>query len=139
MDPDEAEMFIEAQDGVWSEVIAELKAGQKATHWMWFIFPQLASLGQSNMSQLFGLHDLGEAKDYLEEPTLGPRLVEVSSLILTHEDKRAEDILGDVDAQKLRSSMTLFAEVPGAHDVFSAVLETFFDGKRCPHTLAEVT
>lgn len=138
MDPDEAEMFIEAQDGVWSDVIAELKAGRKTTHWMWFIFPQLASLGRSNMSQLFGLHDLGEAKDYLEEPTLGPRLVEVSTLMLDHAGKPAEDVLGNVDAKKLRSSMTLFAEVPGAHEVFGNVLDAFYGGERCPETLAEI-
>lgn len=138
MDPDEAEMFIEAQDNVWQDVIQELQDGSKTTHWMWFVFPQLAVLGQSNMSQLFGLHDLDEAKDYLEEPTLGPRLVEVSKLVLSHPEKSAQDIFGKVDAQKLRSSMTLFAAVPGADPVFGAVLETFFSGERCPATLAEL-
>ncbi|MBV7411001.1 DUF1810 domain-containing protein [Maritimibacter sp. DP1N21-5] len=138
MDPDEAEMFIEAQDGVWKDVQSELEAGKKTTHWMWFVFPQLAALGQSDMSQLFGLHDLEEARDYLEEPTLGPRLIEMSKLLLTHDEKSAEEILGAVDAMKLRSSMTLFREVPGADGVFGDVLEAFFGGKPCERTLAEL-
>ena len=138
MDEDELEMFIEAQDTVLDEVRAELKAGTKTGHWIWFVFPQLASLGQSRMSQLFGLHDLAEATAYLAHPELRTRLIEVSNLMLTHEGKAADAILGSIDAQKLKSSMTLFAAVPGAPEEFRRVLDVFFDGQTCGRTLSEI-
>ncbi|MEO9779119.1 MAG: DUF1810 domain-containing protein [Sedimentitalea sp.] len=133
-DETDAELFIEAQDTVWASVISELTAGKKQSHWMWFVFPQLASLGQSHMAQLYGIHNLAEARAYLGDPVLRGRLVEVSRLLLSHRDTSAEDILGSTDAQKLRSSMTLFAAVPGAPDEFSTVLDAFFNGEPCPLT-----
>ncbi|MEM7320247.1 MAG: DUF1810 domain-containing protein [Pseudomonadota bacterium] len=131
-DPD---LFLEAQDTVWDAVLGELTAGRKTSHWMWFIFPQLAELGQSHISQLYGIHDLAEATDYLAQPKLRGRLVQVSQLILTHHDKPAESILGSVDAKKLKSSMTLFSCVPDAPEEFALILETFYDGQPCQRTL----
>ncbi|MBI6629403.1 DUF1810 domain-containing protein [Pontibaca salina] len=131
-DPD---LFIEAQDTVWPNVLKELRAGEKTTHWMWFVFPQLAELGQSDISQLYGLHDLSEARAYLANPTLQARLVEAAALTLGHPDKSARQIFGRVDAAKLCSCMTLFAAVPGAPDVFQSVLDRFFDGTPCPKTI----
>ncbi len=134
-DETDAELFIEAQDTVWQNVLAELREGEKRTHWMWFVFPQLAALGQSDMSQLYGLHDLGEARAYLADPTLRARLAETATLVLTHTDKTAQQIFGPLDAAKLRSSMTLFASVPQAPDVFQSVLDEFFAGDPCPKTV----
>lgn len=133
---EELEMFVEAQDTVWSDVLAELGNGQKTSHWMWFVFPQLAELGQSHMAQLYGIEDLSEAKAYLGHDILRQRLIEVSNLVLAHADKTPEQILGPVDAKKLRSSMTLFAAVPGAPDAFSLILSHFYGGTPCPLTLA---
>ena len=137
-DETDAELFIEAQDSVWEAVIAELTEGLKTSHWMWFVFPQLASLGQSDISQLYGLHDLPEAQAYLANETLRDRLVKVSSLMLTHGDLKAEQILGPVDALKLQSSMTLFSAVPDAPAVFDEVLDTFYGGKKCQETLRQL-
>ncbi len=138
MDPDEAALFLEAQDPVMANVHAELTAGRKVTHWVWFIFPQLAVLGRSPTSQLFGLHDLNEATDYLAHPQLGARLVEVARLMLIHSGKDPAAILGPVDAAKLQSSMTLFAKVPNAQPEFQQVLDVFFDGNQCQATLDHI-
>lgn len=135
---DELEMFIEAQDTVWSDVLGELKAGKKTSHWMWFVFPQLASLGKSHMAQLYGIEDLAEATAYLNHPELRRRMVEVAALMLGHKGKDAAEILGGIDAKKLRSSMTLFAAVPGAPEELRQVLEAFFGGEPCPLTLEEL-
>ncbi len=132
---DELEMFIEAQDTVWNDVLTELKAGQKAGHWMWFVFPQLAELGKSHMAQLYGIEDLTEATAYLANPELNRRLIAVSRLVLAHNNAPADQILGTTDAKKLRSSMTLFATVPGAASEFVQVLEAFYDGEFCPLTV----
>jgi uncharacterized protein (DUF1810 family) len=137
-DYEDADLFIEAQDTVWSDVLVELKNGRKKTHWMWFVFPQLAKLGQSDMSMLYGIEDLEEAEAYLGDPELKRRLTQVSMLMLDHVGKDPKDILGKVDASKLRSSMTLFEAVPGAPDTFSRVLDAFFDGKRCETTRAAI-
>ncbi|MFS4581616.1 DUF1810 domain-containing protein [Phaeobacter sp. C3_T13_0] len=131
---EEMEMFVEAQDTVWNDVLAELSAGQKTSHWMWFVFPQLADLGQSHMAQLYGIEDLAEATAYLAHPILRARLTEASELLLSHKNRAAKDILGDTDAKKLQSSMTLFSAVPDAPQAFSTVLETFFDGSSCQDT-----
>lgn len=136
---DELEMFIEAQDTVWNDVLAELTAGKKASHWMWFVFPQLASFGKSHMAQLYGIEDLAEATAYLNHPELRRRMVEVSSLMLTHADKDATEVLGGTDAKKLRSCMTLFAAVPGAPEELQQVLLTFFKGAPCQPTVDELS
>lgn len=136
---EELEMFVEAQDTVWSDVLAELTAGKKTGHWMWFVFPQLAELGQSHMAQLYGIEDLSEATAYLGHDILRARLVEVSALVLSHQSQDAANILGATDAKKLRSSMTLFATVPGAPDIFAEVLATFFAATPCDVTLQALT
>ena len=137
-DDDELDMFVEAQDTVWDDVLAELRAGKKQTHWMWFVFPQLASLGQSDMAKLYGLNDLEEATEYYHHPVLGPRLDTVVGLLLQGPESSALQIFGKTDAMKLKSSATLFAAVPGAPPAFGQLLERFFDGQRCRDTLAEI-
>ncbi|SFU13894.1 DUF1810 domain-containing protein [Sedimentitalea nanhaiensis] len=139
--PDEtdADLFLEAQDSVWQSVVAELKAGRKTGYWIWFVFPQLAELGRSDMSQLYGIHDLAEARAYLAHSDLRARLVHVSTLMLTHQGTAVDVILGTLDAQKLQSSMTLFAAVPDAPPEFEQVLDAFFDGRRCQTTLRAIS
>jgi len=137
-DDDELEMFVEAQDTVWDGVLSELRSGKKKTHWMWFVFPQLASLGQSDMAKLYGLNDLAEATEYYHHPVLGPRLDTVVGLLLQSTEPSAQVILGETDAKKLKSSATLFAAVPGAPPAFEQLLERFFDGQRCERTQAEI-
>jgi len=131
---DELEMFVEAQDTVWNDVLSELTAGNKTSHWMWFVFPQLAELGKSHMAQLYGIEDLAEATAYLNHVELGNRLVVVSRLMLTHSTTSADQVLGVIDAKKLRSSMTLFAAVPNAPAEFQQVLNGFYNSSPCPLT-----
>ncbi|KIC10268.1 calpastatin [Leisingera sp. ANG-M1] len=131
---EELDMFVEAQDTVWADVLSELTAGQKTSHWMWFVFPQLAELGRSHMAQLYGIEDLNEATAYLNHEKLRARLVEVSRLMLSHQDQDAAQILGGIDAKKLRSSMTLFTAVPDAPGEFQQVLDAFYGGQPCPLT-----
>jgi uncharacterized protein (DUF1810 family) len=115
-DPFHLDRFVEAQaDGVYEQALAELRAGQKRSHWMWFIFPQHRNLGHSATAKFFGLSGVDEALAYAGHPVLGPRLRESAAAVLEHlGEKSAEEILGPVDAMKLRSSMDIFAEaVPG--------------------------
>ncbi len=135
---EELDMFVEAQDTVWTAVLSELSAGQKTSHWMWFVFPQLAELGRSHMAQLYGIEDLAEAKAYLGHEVLRARLEEVSRLVLSHKDKSAEEIFGSTDAKKLRSSMTLFAAVPDAPEAFAEVLAVFFAATPCDVTMQAI-
>ena len=120
--------FVDAQDGVHEQALAELVAGRKRTHWMWFVFPQLAGLGNSPTAQRFALRDLGEARAYLAHPVLGPRLIECAEAMLRHRGRTAEEILGHPDDLKLRSSMTLFACAADDPAVFERVLELYYDG-----------
>jgi uncharacterized protein (DUF1810 family) len=133
LDPDR---FLAAQAPVLATVRAELAAGRKATHWMWFVFPQLAALGRSPTAKHYGLTGLPEASAYLAHPVLGPRLRDCTRLLLAHRGTAPEAILGPVDALKLRSSLTLFAAVPDADPVFGEALAAFFDGVPCPLTAA---
>ena len=126
--------FIEAQDRIWPAPLDEIRAGRKITHWMWFVWPQLRGLGRSETALHYGIRDLDEARAYLADPVLGPRLKEISEAILLHEEKDAAAVLGPVDAMKLRSSATLF-EAAGGDDVFSRLLDAFFAGQRCEATL----
>ncbi|WP_028065566.1 DUF1810 domain-containing protein [Solirubrobacter soli] len=122
-----AEDFVAAQDRVWPAVLDELRAGRKTSHWMWFVFPQLAGLGHSPMSKRYALADAGEAREFYAHPVLGPRLRECCELLLTHTGLSAFDIFGGIDAMKLRSSMTLFSEATG-DPLFERVLSEFGDG-----------
>jgi uncharacterized protein (DUF1810 family) len=130
------ERFLTAQDGTWPRAVAEVQAGRKRSHWMWFIWPQLRGLGLSDMAQRYGLSGRDEAAAYLADPVLGPRLVQISRVMLAHRGKPAAEVLGPVDALKLRSSMTLFAAVAKGEPVFDTVLRTFFDGQPCEKTIA---
>ena len=125
------ERFVEAQDagGTYTAALRELRAGRKTSHWMWFVFPQLAGLGHSSMAQAYALASLDEARAYLAHPVLGPRLRECTAAVLAHTDRSAEQILGVVDALKLRSSMTLFARAAPDEPAFAAVLEAFYCGE----------
>ena len=126
--------FVEAQAPVYAQALAELKNGRKESHWMWFVFPQLAGLGRSPMAQLYAISSLAEARAYLAHPVLGPRLVESTNAILDHRGRSAEAIFGPVDAMKLRSSLTLF-EAAGTPEPFGEALHLFFGGARDPATL----
>jgi uncharacterized protein (DUF1810 family) len=126
--------FVAAQDGVFDTALAELRAGRKRTHWMWFVFPQIAGLGSTPTAQRYALSGLGEARAYLAHPVLGPRLREASRAVLDVEGRSAHQILGHPDDLKLRSSMTLFARAADDPAVFEAVLERYYDGPD-PRTL----
>ena len=124
------ERFIRAQDsgGTYQRAVAELRSGRKTSHWMWFIFPQIAGLGRSAMAQAYAISDLAEAQAYLAHPVLGPRLVECAELVASHQGLSAQQIFGGIDAIKLRSSMTLFAHADPDQVIFNKVIEQFFDG-----------
>ena len=122
--------FEKAQHPCYQKALAELQKGRKSSHWMWYIFPQLTGLGVSRTARYFGITDLEEARAYLAHPVLGARLRESAAAILCHADKTAIEILGYTDAQKLRSSMTLFEAAEGEGSVFTEVLNTFFEGER---------
>lgn len=130
------ERFIEAQTQrvTYQTALQEVKDGMKVSHWMWYIFPQIKGLGFSYMSVYYAVSCAEEAKAYLEDPVLGSRLREISTALLNHADKKAEDVLGDIDACKLRSSMTLFNAVC-PNDVFAKVLDAFFGGDQDGLTL----
>lgn len=123
-----------AQSMSYDKALGEIKKGIKTSHWMWYIFPQLKGLGKSPTSQFYGISNLEEAKAYLDDEILGPRLKEITNALLNHSNKRIETILGDIDSKKLKSSMTLF-DIISPNDVFQVALETFFGGKRCKRTL----
>jgi uncharacterized protein (DUF1810 family) len=120
--------FVAAQDGVYETALAELTAGRKRSHWMWFVFPQIAGLGSSSTAQRYAIRDFDEARAYLAHPVLGPRLVEAAQALLGVEGRSAEQILGYPDDLKLRSSMTLFARAADDPAVFETVLDRFYDG-----------
>ena len=134
-DPFRLQRFIDAQEGVHARALSELRAGRKTTHWMWFVFPQVAGLGSSAMAQRYAIGSLEEARAYLAHPVLGPRLVECTEAVLSHSDRTAHDILGSPDDVKLRSSMTLFVLVAGPESVFQRVLDAFFDGETDTRTV----
>jgi uncharacterized protein (DUF1810 family) len=128
--------FITAQHGTYAEALAEVRRGRKTSHWMWFVFPQLAGLGRSEISRHYGIESLEEARAYLAHPTLGARLREIAGATLgAPAGRTADEIFGSIDAMKLRSSMTLFAAADPENDVFRAVLDRFFEGRPDPLTL----
>jgi uncharacterized protein (DUF1810 family) len=136
MDTHDLQRFVDAQErgGTYEQALAELRAGRKTSHWMWFVFPQRAGLGQSAMSRTYAIASAAEARAYLDHPLLGPRLVECAEALLAHDDIAAREILGEIDAVKLRSSMTLFTAVAPEQPVFQRVLDRYFDGEGDPAT-----
>jgi uncharacterized protein (DUF1810 family) len=135
-DPRNLQRFVDAQNGVFQTAIAELRAGLKRSHWMWFVFPQLRGLGRSSTAIHYGIGSLDEARAYLDHPVLGTRLNQSVEAILRWIDRRsAEKIFGPIDAMKLRSSLTLF-DLVAPESVFAEALAGFFGGERDGRTLA---
>ncbi len=129
-DPFNLQRFVEAQESVYAEVLAELKAGRKRTHWMWFVFPQLASLGSSPMARQYAVSGMPEARAYLAHPILGRRLIEDIQAMLQHSQQSPRQILGEIDAVKWRSCLTLFSAADPSGRVFDAALDQFYAGQR---------
>ncbi len=134
-DPYELSRFVRAQKHVYADALSEITNGRKRTHWMWFVFPQLAGLGVSATSERYAIATVDEARAYLDHPILGPRLLECSESLLRVEGRSATAILGTPDDLKLRSCATLFASVSPPGSVFDRVLEKYYGGARDPKTL----
>jgi uncharacterized protein (DUF1810 family) len=132
------ERFLEAQEGVYAQVCAELSAGRKESHWMWFIFPQIKGLGSSPTAQKFAIRGLDEAEAYLGHPILGLRLRQCTQLVNAVQGRAIGDIFGLPDNLKFHSSMTLFAHVSGDASLFAAALRRYFNGERDRGTLSHL-
>lgn len=128
------ERFVEAQASIYPRVIAELRSGEKRSHWMWFVFPQMKGLGFSSMAQKYGIGSQAEAEAYLQHEVLGPRLRECTQLVNAVEGRSVDDIFGCPDNLKFHSSMTLFAMVSEPGSIFHEALSKFFNGKMDPVT-----
>jgi uncharacterized protein (DUF1810 family) len=139
-DPFGLQRFVDAQDDgdTYAQALAELRAGHKRSHWMWFVFPQLAGLGRSAMAQHYAITGLPEASAYLAHPVLGPRLLDCARALTGLDTADAAAVLGGIDAQKLRSSMTLFAAAAPDEPVFTAVLDQYFGGAQDPGTTSRL-
>ena len=135
MDINSLDRFLAAQEHVYDIAFMEIRRGKKRSHWMWYIFPQLRGLGRSQMSFIFGIADLEEAKKYLAHPMLGGRLIEITNALLSLDGKSAEEIFGEIDSQKLHSSMTLFAATSDENSVFQNVIDMYFNGEQDTKTL----
>lgn len=135
MNKDQLSRFLDAQNQVYLKALSEIRNGQKQTHWMWYVFPQLKGLGKSDTAKFYGINTLDEAADYLAHPILGKHLIEISNSVLEINGKSAAEIFGSPDDVKLRSSMTLFANVPNADPVFDKVLQKYFNGSHDEYTL----
>jgi uncharacterized protein (DUF1810 family) len=128
--------FLDAQNKLYLTAFSEIKKGKKETHWMWFIFPQIKGLGKSDTANYYAIADLKEATEFLNHPILGKYLIEISTSLLTLKRKSADGIFGDLDARKLRSSMTLFSLVENTNPIFKEILDAFFSGEEDPLTLS---
>jgi uncharacterized protein (DUF1810 family) len=135
-DPFNLQRFLDAQQPVFDSVCAELRAGRKRSHWMWFIFPQLGGLGSSEMARRFAISSLQEARAYLAHPVLGARLIECSRLVAAIDGRSIEAIFGYPDYLKFHSSMTLFAQAASDKPAFGECLQKYFHGQPDPATLA---
>jgi uncharacterized protein (DUF1810 family) len=135
-DPFALSRFTQAQDRIYHDVLSELWGGQKITHWMWFVFPQMCGLGHSATARYYGIRSPEEAQRYLEHPILGPRLLQCAEAVLAIQGRTAAEIFGYPDDLKLRSSMTLFERVAGPGSVFARVLDKYFHGERDEQTLS---
>jgi uncharacterized protein (DUF1810 family) len=127
--------FVDAQEGVYDDAARELRAGRKTSHWMWFVFPQIAGLGRSPTAQRYAIGSLDEAAAYVAHPVLGERLRECARILTELQGRSAEEVFGGLDAQKLRSSMTLFARAAPGEPLFADVLAMYFGGEEDPATL----
>nr|WP_298009628.1 DUF1810 domain-containing protein [Anaerolinea thermophila] len=136
VDPFNLERFVQAQEGVYAQALSEIRAGEKRTHWMWFIFPQALGLGFSPLSQYYGIRSLDEAQAYLAHPVLGARLRECFEALLRLEGRSTHQIFGSPDDWKLRSCATLFALISSPGSVFHQVLDRYFDGHMDDRTIA---
>ena len=134
-DPFDLKRFVDAQASVYQRVLTELRSGRKASHWMWFIFPQIKGLGSSPMANKYAIASRAEAQAYLDHPVLGPRLRECARLVTAVPDRSIAEILGYPDNLKFRSSMTLFAAVAADNKDFTDALDKFYGGKADPATL----
>ena len=132
--PHNLQRFLSAQEYDYSIALREIQNGRKQSHWIWYIFPQIKGLGRSYQSEYYGIANRQEAEAYLAEPILNARLREITLALLEHKDKTAEQILGRIDAMKVKSSMTLFDAIT-PNDIYADALNTFFAGKRCNRTL----
>jgi uncharacterized protein (DUF1810 family) len=137
-DPYDLHRFEAAQEDVYESALAQMRAGRKTGHWMWFVFPQIAGLGLSAMSQRYAINSLAEARAYLGHPVLGPRIAECARVLSEVDGRRAEEIFGVIDAVKLRSSMTLFARASDNDPTYLAVLDQYFGGEPDPQTIARL-
>ena len=135
MDTDSLERFLVAQESSFDMALREIRQGKKRTHWMWYVFPQVAGLGFSQTSKFYAIRDGAEAKRYLDHPVLRERLVTISRALLEQTTNNANQVLGSPDDVKLQSCMTLFAAVPGADPVFQQVLDKYFSGMPDQKTL----
>jgi uncharacterized protein (DUF1810 family) len=135
-DPYDLNRFVAAQDagGTYQEAVDELRRGRKTSHWMWFVFPQIAGLGYSPVSRTYAISSLDEARAYLAHPVLGPRLIECATIVAQTPGRTAEQVFGGVDALKLRSCATLFHRAAPQEPVFGTLLDRFFDGRPDPAT-----
>lgn len=127
--------FLKAQEGSYEAALSEIKRGCKTGHWMWFMFPQLQGLGSSTTAKKYALGNLNDAKEYLNHPLLGPRLIQLTRAFASIENKSARLILGTPDDLKMKSSMTLFSLCSNDESIFHDVLQKFYAGQRCPYTL----
>jgi uncharacterized protein (DUF1810 family) len=137
-DPYNLQRFVDAQAPVLDQVRAELRAGRKQSHWMWFVFPQIRGLGSSPMAERYGISSRAEAEAYISHPVLGPRLRECTELVNAVQNASVEEILGYPDNLKFRSSMTLFSAVTDDNRPFRAALEKYFNGEPDAKTLARL-
>ncbi|WP_182867662.1 DUF1810 domain-containing protein [Stieleria mannarensis] len=134
-DPFDLARFLSAQESCYPQALAEVQHGEKRTHWMWFIFPQLRGLGSSPTARLYGISGIGEAEAYLAHPVLGPRLVECCEAALSVQGRTATEIFGSPDDMKLCSCATLFAQVAGSASVYQRILDKYFGGRSDDRTL----
>lgn len=137
-DPFDLQRFLSAQAANFDDALAEMTAGRKRTHWMWYVFPQIAGLGTSAMAQRYAIRSIEEAKAYLAHPILGPRLHSVTEALLAVRQGTAREIMGQPDDLKLRSCMTLFAHVSPSGSIFHRVLERYFNGEPDAATLERI-
>jgi uncharacterized protein (DUF1810 family) len=131
--------FVEAQARSYRQALAEIKAGRKQSHWMWYVFPQFAGLGNSPTSRHYAIKSVEEARAYLAHPVLGPRMVECADALLQTKERSAHDIFGSPDDLKLRSSATLFASVSTPGSIFDRIIERYFDGEPDDRTTALIS